>query len=416
MTSTLYILIILILFAQLIFLSVYTIKLKKKIDYFNYHEPLINSIKGIAIIVTDTKGIIKSFNKDAEKLLQYKANEVIEKENFIIFHDKEELRKRSKYLSKKVHKHIEGFETIIIYNDSNGLVNTEWTFIQKTGSKILVELNVSSVDNENSDITGYICSIKNLNNKLSTESQLKNEIHSLYKNLNDKSKEVLLLNSELRTVTYNLSHSIKTPLHGINQISQWLKEDYKDSIGSDAQELLNMLTYRVEKLNAIIDNLLEYTDIKVKLEKLSKLDLNYVLKNLINFLNVPQNIEINIARNMPHLKIEKKYIESIFTNLIENSIKFMDKEKGRIEVGFVELNKEYMFFVRDNGPGIEEKYFEKIFTMFHSINNNESIENLGVGLALTKKIVELHGGTIHIESKIKEGTTVFFTLPYENVN
>ena len=416
MTSTLYILIILLLFAQLIFLSVYTIKLKKKIDYFNYHEPLINSIKGIAIIVTDTRGIIKSFNKDAEKLLQYKANEVIEKENFIIFHDKEELRKRSKYLSKKLHKHIEGFETIIIYNDSNGLVNTEWTFIQKTGSKILVDLNISSVNNENSDIIGYICSIKNLNNKLSTESQLKNEIHSLYKNLNDKSKEVLLLNSELRTVTYNLSHSIKTPLHGINQISQWLKEDYKDSIGSDAQELLNMLIYRVEKLNAIIDNLLEYTDIKVKLEKLSKLDLNYVLKNLINFLNVPQNIEINIARNMPHLKIEKKYIESIFTNLIENSIKFMDKEKGRIEVGFVELNKEYMFFVRDNGPGIEEKYFEKIFTMFHSINNNESIENLGVGLALTKKIVELHGGTIHIESKIKEGTTVFFTLPYENVN
>lgn len=416
MTSTLYILIILILFAQLIFLSVYTIKLKKKIDYFNYHEPLINSIKGIAIIVTDTRGIIKSFNKDAEKLLQYKANEVIEKENFIIFHDKEELRKRSRYLSKKVHKHIEGFETIIIYNDSNGLVNTEWTFIQKTGSKILVDLNISSVDNENSDITGYICSIKNLNNKLSTESQLKNEIHSLYKNLNDKSKEVLLLNSELRTVTYNLSHSIKTPLHGINQISQWLKEDYKDSIGSDARELLNMLIYRVEKLNAIIDNLLEYTDIKVKLEKLSKLDLNYVLKNLINFLNVPQNIEINIARNMPHLKIEKKYIESIFTNLIENSIKFMDKEKGRIEVGFVELNKEYMFFIRDNGPGIEEKYFEKIFTMFHSINNNESIENLGVGLALTKKIVELHGGTIHIESKINEGTTVFFTLPYENVN
>ena len=416
MTSTLYILIILILFAQLIFLSVYTIKLKKKIDYFNYHEPLINSIKGIAIIVTDTKGIIKSFNKDAEKLLQYKANEVIEKENFIIFHDKEELRNRSRYLSKKVHKHIEGFETIIIYNDSNGLVNTEWTFIQKTGSKILVDLNISSVNNENSDIIGYICSIKNLNNKLSTESQLKNEIHSLYKNLNDKSKEVLLLNSELRTVTYNLSHSIKTPLHGINQISQWLKEDYKDSIGSDARELLNMLIYRVEKLNAIIDNLLEYTDIKVKLEKLSKLDLNYVLKNLINFLNVPQNIEINIARNMPHLKIEKKYIESIFTNLIENSIKFMDKEKGRIEVGFVELNKEYMFFVRDNGSGIEEKYFEKIFTMVHSINNSESIENLGVGLALTKKIVELHGGTIHIESKIKEGTTVFFTLPYENVN
>ena len=79
MTSTLYILIILLLFAQLIFLSVYTIKLKKKIDYFNYHEPLINSIKGIAIIVTDTRGIIKSFNKDAEKLLQYRQMRLLRK-------------------------------------------------------------------------------------------------------------------------------------------------------------------------------------------------------------------------------------------------------------------------------------------------------------------------------------------------
>ena len=385
----------------------------KKIDYFNSHEPLMNLIKENAVIITDSHGVIKFFNKNAEKILQYKANEVVGKENFIKFHDKEELRKKSKYLSKKNHKHIEGFETVIDYNKLN---NSEWIFIQKNGAKLLVDLNILSINNKNSNTKDYILCIKNLNNKMSTETKLKNEIHTLYKNLNDKSKEVQLLNSELRTVTYNLSHSIKTPLHGINQISQWLKEDYKDSIGPDVKELLNMLTYRVEKLNAIIDNLLEYTDIKVKLEKLSKLDLNFILKNLINFMNVPQNIEINIARNMPQLKIEKKYIESIFTNLIENSIKFMDKEKGNVEIGVVELNKEYMFFVRDNGSGIEEKYFEKIFTMFHSINAKESIENLGVGLALTKKIVELHGGTIRIESKVKEGTTVFFTLPYENVN
>lgn len=416
MTSTVYILIIFILSIKIIFLSFYIIKMKKKVEDADLNQQFYNFIKGVSIITTDASGTILTINKEAEKLFQYKASELIGKEKLIILNDKNELNKRSRYLSKKNHKHIEGFETVVTYSNFNGFSNTEWKFITKNGSKILVDLSVCNIEDKKSNTIGYICSIKNINNKINVETQLKNEIHNLYKKLNDKSKEVLLLNSELRTVTYNLSHSIKTPLHGINQISQWLKEDYKDSIGADAQELLNMLTYRVEKLNAIINNLLEYTDIKVKIEKLSKVDLNYILKNLINFLNVPKNIDISIARNMPNLKIEKKYIETIFSNLIENSIKFMDKEVGRVEVGFVELNKEYMFFVRDNGSGIEEKYFEKIFTMFHSINDKESIENLGVGLALTKKIVELHGGSIHIESKVKEGTTVFFTLPYENVN
>ena len=89
----------------------------------------------------------------------------------------------------------------------------------------------------------------------------------------------------------------------------------------------------------------------------------------------------------------------------------MDKPEGYIEIGMIELKMKYIFFVKDNGSGIDEKYHEKVFDMFQSLDDNQNIENMGVGLALTKKTVEIYGGTIRLESRIGEGTTVFFTLP-----
>jgi len=77
----------------------------------------------------------------------------------------------------------------------------------------------------------------------------------------------------------------------------------------------------------------------------------------------------------------------------------------------IELKKQYLFFIKDNGPGIDEKYHEKVFDMFQSLNDETNIENLGVGLSLTKKIIEIHGGVIKLESRSGEGTSVFFTLP-----
>ena len=101
----------------------------------------------------------------------------------------------------------------------------------------------------------------------------------------------------------------------------------------------------------------------------------------------------------------------VFQNLLSNAIKYMDKPQGRIEVGCVEEDGLWKFSVADNGPGIEEKHFERIFKMFQALRVREDFEGTGVGLTVAKKIVELYGGKIWIESKIGEGSTFFFTLP-----
>lgn len=388
-------------------------KICEKLSYedFNFYEAFLDSVYGIALIATDKKGIIKLFNKGAEELLGYKSEEMIEKESPMIFHDKEEVEKRGKYLSQKLHRVIKGFETFVVYSEIKGYENKEWTYIQKNGNKILVDLYVSPIVNKKKELIGYVGLARDINERLKYEKNLKNDIKILHKKLNEKGKIISVLNKEIRTVTYNLSHGIKTPLHGINQITHWLLEDHKNSLSADAQELMNLLSERVEKLNLLIDNLLEYTNIKKEHQKIYRTDLNETLKNLLKFMDIPDNIEIIITSNLPVISIGKKYIESVFTNLIENSIKYMDKPKGYIEIGLIELKKDYLFFVKDNGPGIDIKYHEKVFDMFQTLNDDTSIENLGVGLSLTKKIIEIHGGIIRLESRLGDGTSVFFTLP-----
>ena len=410
---------IILLAIKVILLSTRLIKTEKKLadlektknDIGGFNRSFLDSLYRVAIIATDTKGVIKLFNKAAQDLLGYSSEEMIDKMTPMVFHDVEEVEKRAKYLSHKLHKHIEGFDTFVVYSELKGFENREWIYIRKNGNRITVDLYVSPIKDENDNLLGYVGLARNISERLEQEKNLKNDIKILHKKINEKSKVISNLNKELRIITYNLSHSIKTPLYGINQISQWLQEDYKDVLNKDVVELLKLLNLRVEKVNGLINNLLQYTNIKKENQKIYKTDLNEVIKNILQFMPIPENIQIIFTSNFPSLKIEKRYIESIFFNLIDNSVKYMDKPKGYIEIGMIELKKQYLFFVKDNGPGIEEKYHEKVFDMFQSLNEDTSIENLGVGLSLTKKIIEIHGGVIKLESRSGEGTSVFFTLP-----
>ncbi len=105
----------------------------------------------------------------------------------------------------------------------------------------------------------------------------------------------------------------------------------------------------------------------------------------------------------------------LFQNLIDNAIKYMDKPQGQIKVDCVEEDGIWKFTVADNGPGIEEKYFEKIFQIFQTLIRRDELESTGIGLSVVKKIIETSGGRIWVESKVGEGTTFFFTLPMQEL-
>ena len=126
------------------------------------------------------------------------------------------------------------------------------------------------------------------------------------------------------------------------------------------------------------------------------------------------NINVEVDENLPTFEIDKVQLEQVFQNLISNAIKFIDKEHGLITVKYIKNEIEHIFAVEDNGPGIDEKYFDKIFNIFQTLKPRDEFESTGVGLSIVKKIIENLDGKVWLESKIGEGTTFYFSIPKQN--
>jgi len=148
-------------------------------------------------------------------------------------------------------------------------------------------------------------------------------------------------------------------------------------------------------------------------EDLVQVDLQKTLPEIIDLLSPPSSIEIKVTNRLPTVVFEKTRIEQVFQNLLSNAIKYMDKPCGHIAVGCLAENGCWKFSVADDGPGIEEKHFGKIFQIFQTLAPRDQVESTGIGLTLVKKIVEMYGGSIWVESQVGKGSTFYFTLPRE---
>jgi signal transduction histidine kinase len=164
-------------------------------------------------------------------------------------------------------------------------------------------------------------------------------------------------------------------------------------------------------MHNLIDGILQYSRIGRVEEEKAAVNLNELVTEVIDLIAPPENIAITIENELPTIECEQTRIMQVFQNLLSNAVKYMDKPKGQIKVGCVEVDGFWEFYVADNGPGIEEKYFEKIFQLFQTLEPHDECESTGIGLTIVKKIVEMYDGKIWVRSKIGEGSTFFFTLP-----
>ncbi len=218
-------------------------------------------------------------------------------------------------------------------------------------------------------------------------------------------------NQELRDFAYIVSHDLKAPLRGINALATWITDDYAQNFDKEGKEQMALLVKRVGRMHNLIEGVLQYSRIGRIDEEQVQVDLNELIPEVIDMVSPPENMEITVENELPVINCGKTRIMQVFQNLLSNTIKYMDKPKGRVKIGCVEEGDYWIFSVSDNGPGIEKKYFDKIFQIFQTLSPKDEYESTGVGLTVTKKIVELHGGRIWIESEPGQGSTFFFSLP-----
>ncbi len=227
-----------------------------------------------------------------------------------------------------------------------------------------------------------------------------------------KNKELLdelgKSNEELQEYAHIVSHDLKSPLRSINTLVTWIKEDTKGQLDETSVQNFGLIESTLEKMEMLISDVLMYSSVGTKDEEGQMTDVNALLEDLKQILYVPEHISIEILKPMPTVPGDKVKLQQLFQNLISNAVKFNDKKNGRIEIGFHEEQSFYQFMVKDNGIGIKKEYHDKIFKIFQSLNVSK--DSTGVGLSIVKKIVDLYGGNVWVESTFGKGTTFYFTL------
>lgn len=217
-------------------------------------------------------------------------------------------------------------------------------------------------------------------------------------------------NVELKDFAYIVSHDLKAPLRAISSLAGWIKKDNEDKLDDESRENLDLMLQRTKRMNNLIQGILEYSRVGRLKDEPELLNCGQIVHEVADAIHPPENIRIRIDGNLPPIIYDYTRLNQIFQNLISNAINHIDKPRGEIVVSCKDKGDLYEFCVKDNGSGIEERHFKRIFKIFQSLKPRDEQESTGIGLALVKKIVESHGGSVRVESKVGEGSEFYFTI------
>lgn len=215
-------------------------------------------------------------------------------------------------------------------------------------------------------------------------------------------------NKDLSNYAHIVSHDLRSPLRNIETLITWLKQDHVDNLNNEAIQFLNSISDNIYIMESLVKGILEYSTINRNDLNLSKLNLNSIINKILEYIDIPENIEIKISKNFPSILGNEHRIQQLFQNLIGNAIKYNNKKQGFVEVGFYEEDEKTIYYVKDNGKGIDKAYHSKIFNAFLKLEDTKN--SIGIGLSIVKKIITNYGGEIWLTSEIDKGTTFFFTL------
>lgn len=337
--------------------------------------------KSNATIELDLNGVILKANDIFCDIMGYSEEELLGS-NHKMFVDKEE-EKSEEYNSfwKELNK--------------GEFQKGEFKRFAKDGSVRWISGNYNPIK----DLNGKAYKVLKIARDITEQKKIQEELKVVLSDLEKK-------NVELDQFGYIVSHDLKAPLRAINNLAEWIVEDMPD-MPKDVEANFKTLRGRVLRMENMINGVLEYSKIgRAKIER-EKIDVTQLLNQIIDAIVPSNGFEVNIEGTMPIINSEPILLEQIFSNLISNSVKYNDKETGEINCSYRSIPGFHEFTVSDNGPGIEEEYYEKVFLVFQTIEARDKKESTGIGLSIVKKIIEEKGGYIRIESVV----SFIFAIP-----
>jgi len=266
-----------------------------------------------------------------------------------------------------------------------------------------IEVSVGNLKDNNGNIIGFVASIRDITERIRMERDLQKALDDLQRS-----------NKDLEQFVYVASHDLQEPLRMVSSYTQLLGKRYKGKLDSDADEFIGFAVDGADRMQKMINDLLVFSRVTTRGKEFETVDLEKALSDALDNLKIA--IEENKATithgPLPKVVADEPQMVRLLQNIIGNAIKFHGQEPPVIHVSAKEGTKEWTVSVKDNGIGIDKKYFDRLFIIFQRLHTRDQYPGTGIGLAVCKKTVERHGGTIWVEWEgAGKGSTFIFTLP-----
>ncbi|OOF27775.1 response regulator [Salinivibrio sp. IB872] len=348
----------------------------------------------VAIIATDTRGIITLFNTGAERLLGYQSSEVVDKVSPALFHVPEEVEERAQTLTDQLNRPITGFGTFVAIPVLEGAETREWCYIHKQGHYIPVTLTVTAIYDDRQTITGFL---------------------GIAQDITERKRHEKMKNEFISTV----SHELRTPLTSVSGALSLVRSGRLGEIPDKAQKILDTAHRNSERLTLLINDLLDiekiaagqlYFDMQVQsidpiLEQCLEENKAYGAERQVGIVLNSETADVEV-------RVDKQRLKQVMANLLSNAIKF-SPDGATVIIDSAVNEKQIIVSVIDQGCGIAEDFRPKLFEKFAQADSTDTRQKggTGLGLAITRELIENMNGTIHVESTEGKGSRFYFQLP-----
>lgn len=287
------------------------------------------------------------------------------------------------------------------------------------GAEIIGSGNLDhTVDIESKDEVGKVASSFNqmAANLKKTISQVEQEIKERRQAqlaLQEQAAELARSNADLEQFAYAASHDLQEPLRNISSCMQMLERWYKDNLGTEGKQLIAYAVDSANRMKDLINDLLVYSRVGARVKEFRVTDTARIFDSATANLRLAiiESGAVITRDDLPRIFADDILLIQVFQNLLSNALKFRGRDDLQVHVSAKRQDSEWVFSVQDNGIGIEPEFFERIFSIFQRLHTRAEYPGTGIGLALTKRILDHHGGKIWVESEYGKGSTFFFTIP-----
>ncbi|MEV0131976.1 PAS domain S-box protein [Dactylosporangium sp. NPDC050688] len=362
---------------------------------------LLDGARDYAIYMLDRQGLIVSWSANAERLKGYRAEEVIG-HSYAKFFTAEDAAAGLP-------------QRILAEAAQRGRVEIDGPRVRRDDSRFWAHGLLTAVRNPDGSVRGFVKVSQDVSDRKAAELAVEQLNAELELRVAERTADLREANAELESFSYSVSHDLRAPLRAVDGFAKMLALDHGDALDEQGRRYLGRIRAGAQHMGDLIDGLLAFSRLQRQELASLRVHVDQLVADVWDELSVDRGTRdiVLTVGDLPDAQGDPRLIRHVVANLVGNAVKYTrDVSPARIEVGHrVTAGGEATYFVKDNGAGFDMRYADKLFKVFQRLHRAEDYEGTGIGLALTHRIVQRHGGQIWADAAPGEGATFYFTLP-----